>query len=316
MAITGDAFTVYLQNAYLPTAIQTVFWNTYFFSPKSPFTVVPPAQCPGGPNINQIYDYSVTTNAEVYVRGAPGPDPDTLNSVRAYFTKDTFQASAKVYRDAMAQAAGQNGTVLEIAMQQKAIDASLKNLMDKISATFLTDLAAQVDSSTALGDGSLSRTTYSLASYEADAGGALALADIEDAIEGLQNVTYGVPDVPTPEMLVMLMARNQGTNLSRLTGGASNYVINIDAQSMASADAGRILRQKSYEGVDISYVPDMTNTEIYIVRKDAAKIFLHDPFKADPKDVFEYANAWLATAGANLVITNVRCAAKITGITA
>ncbi|MHC4179380.1 MAG: hypothetical protein ACYSWU_17850, partial [Planctomycetota bacterium] len=252
----------------------------------------------------------------VYVRGAPMPDPDTLNSVRAYFTKDHFQASAKVYGDVQAQAAGTDGTQIAINMQQKAIDACLKNLVDLMSTTFLTDLAAQVDETTALGDGSLTRSTYSLASYEAAAGGALVLTDLEDMVEALQNVTYGVPGPARNEDLVFLCARNQLTNLSRLVGGSTNYSMQWDAQNMASADAGRMFRTQRFEGIDILVVPDMTNTEWYCVRKDSLKIFLHDPIKVVPKDVAEYADAWLATAGANLVVDNVRQAGKITGATA
>jgi hypothetical protein len=315
MAITGDAFTTYLNSAYLPKAMQTVFWNSWWANPDSPFEIV--TGQPGGPDINELYDYGVSTNAEVYVRGAPMPDPDTLNSIRAYFTKDHFQASAKVYGDVQAQAAGAGGLNVPISMQTKAIDTCLKNLVDLMSTTFITDLGAQVDSTTALGDGSLTRATYSLASYESAVGGALALSDIEDMIEALQDTTYGVPSPAKAEDLILLMPRNQFTNLARLQGGATNFSARWDMGNPgAKIDAGRMFRQESFEGVDILVVHDLTTTEIYCVRKDSLKIYLHDPIKVIPKDVAEYADAWLATGGANLVVDNVRQAGKLTGVTA
>ncbi len=315
MAITGDAFTTYLNEAYLPKAMQTVCWNSWWANPDSPFEVVTGG--PGGPSINELYDYSVSSNAEVYVRGAPMPDPDTLNSVRAYFTKDHFQATGKVYGDVQAQAAGANGLNVPINMQTKAIDAVLKNLVDLMSTTFITDLGAQVDSSTALGDSSLTRSTYSLQSYESAVSGVLTLSALEDMIEALQDTTYGVPSPAKAEDLVLLMPRNQFTNLARLQGGATNFSARWDmADKGAKVDAGRMFRQESFEGVDIHVVHDLTTTEIYCVRKDALKIYLHDPITVVPKDVAEYADAWLATAGANLVVDNVRQAGKLTGVTA
>ena len=316
MALTGDTFTTYLRSNYIPEAIQTVFWNSWWMQPNSPFTVVPPEACPSGPDVNQIYDYATTTNAEVYVRGAPMPDPDTLSSVRAYFTKDFFQVAAKVYGDVQAMASGSGGLNVAIDMQTKAIDNALKNLVDLMATTYLTDLGAQVDSATALGDGSLTRSTYSLQSDETAVSAALALSHLEDKIEELQNTTYGVPSVPRNEELCILMPRNQLTNLARLTGGATNFSMNWDAQSAAPADAGRVFRTQRFENIDLYVVPDMTTTEIYLLRKDACKIFLHAPVTVVPKDVSEWADAWLATAGANLVVTNVRCAGKLTGVTA
>jgi hypothetical protein len=60
----------------------------------------------------------------------------------------------------------------------------------------------------------------------------------------------------------------------------------------------------------------MTTTEMYLVKRSATKIYLHEEIKATPKDVDEWAEAWLFTGGANLVVEDPRCCAKITGITA
>lgn len=316
MAITGDAFTTYLKSNYIPGAIQTIFWNNIFLAPESPFEVVPAAMCPAGPEINQLIDYATTTNAEAYVRGAPMPDPDSLSSVRVYSNKDFYQVSAKVYRDAVSQAKGQGGTHVAINMHEKAIDNAVRNLIDKVSATWLTDLAAQVDSTTALGDGSASRATYSLASLETAVSGVLTAAALEDTIESLQGTTYGVPTVPREEDLVWLVPRNQKTNISRLNGGSTNYNAFWSSQSPEPIDGSRLHRTKRYADVDVLVVPDMTTTEIYCVRKDSLKIYMHEDVSVVPKDVAEWADAYLGTCGSNLWVSNVRCAAKLTGVTA
>ena len=318
MALTGDQYaSVYLREEYIPAAQTTIFWNTAFLAPDSPFEIVQPNACPAGPSINQVYEYSTSTNSEAYVKGAQAPDPDTTSDVRAYFTKDFWHGSGKVYGSEVAQTVGAGGGLnVAINMAERSIDRSLKNMLDTASATFLTDLAAQVDSTTALGDGSLSRSTYSLASLETAHSAVLTAAVLEDTIENLQNTTYGVPDVPNEADLVWLMPRNQKTNTSRLNGGDTNYSMQWSAQSPEAIDGSRMHRTRSYGDVDIWVCPDMTTTEIYCVRKDACKIYMHAPVETEPKDVAEWAEFWYSHCGLNLVITNVRCAAKLTGVTA
>ena len=316
MALTGLQYTEYLNNAYIPRVHAMTFWNNWWLN-QPYFEVVQPGSCPGGPDINHLLDYSETTNAEAYVRGAPIPDPDSTSSIRAYHTKDYFQGSAKVYGDQKSQTQGSDALNVAISPDQKAINTSVKNMVDLMSTTFLTDLAAQVDSTTAFSDASLSRSTYACASYEVGSVGALALSDLEDMLEALQNTSYGVVPV---EDLVFLMARNQLTNLSRLTTGVSydstfmNF--NTSTQDMGPADAGRVFRTRSFEGVPIMVVPDMTNTEMYLLRRSTTKIYLHTGIETVFKDPAEWADQWLTTAGANLVVEDPLRCGKLTGITA
>ncbi len=318
MALTGDQYaSVYLREEYLPAATTTIFWNMAFFGPDSPFEVVQPGACPAGPSINQVYEYSTSTNSGVYTKGDPAPDPDTTSDVRAYFTKDFWHGSGKIYGSEVAQTIGTGGGLnVQINMAERSIDRSLKNMLDSASATFITDLQAQVDSATALGDGSLTRATYSLESLETAHSAVLTSAILEDQIEQLQDVTYGVPDVPREEDLVWMVPRNQKTNISRLNGGSTNYNAFWSSQSPEAIDGGRLHRTRKYCDVDIMVVPDLTTTEIYCVRKDALKIYMHAPIETEPKDVTEWAEFWYSHCGLNLVVSNVRCASKLTGVTA
>lgn len=315
MALTGDTYSVYLTESYIPTVTQTVFWNSWYMSQPF-FEIVQPGACPSGTAIRGVLDYAVTTNAEVYVQGAPMPDPDTLSTVEYYHTKDYFQVAAKVYGDTISQLGGKDSPIAQIAPREKAISTSIKNAVDLAATTLLTDLGSQVDSTTTYSDSALNRTTYSIASYEAGAGGALAIADLDDALEALQDNTYGVPDYPQPDNLVWLMARNQKTNLATLTLGTTSYVYGVSQETSTTADAGKMRKLDSYDSIPILVVPDMTNTEMYLVRRDATKLFMHEGMTTVVKDPAEWAEQWLTTFGINLVITNPRCCAKITGITA
>lgn len=172
MALTGTQFTTYLNEAYIPRVHSMVFFNSWWMSQPF-FSVVQPQECPGGPTINHLLDYSETINAEAYARGAPMPDPDATTSIRAYHNKDYFQGAAKVYGDQISQTRGFDAWNVAQTPDGKAIQKSVTNLVDLMATTFLTDLAAQVDSTTAFSDASLSRSTYACASYEAAAGGAL-----------------------------------------------------------------------------------------------------------------------------------------------
>ena len=314
MAISGNLYTNYLATTYVPKVTSEIFWNQWWT--KQPFfEVVQPGDarnCPGGSTINVLLDYSVSTNAEAYVQGAPMPTAHTLSDIRAYFTKDYYQEGGKVYGDTMSQLGGGGGNV-PVDPQQKAIQTSILNAIELASTTMLTDLAAQVDSSTAYSDASLNRTTYSLASSETTTVGTLARSDLIDAIERAQNTSYGY--VPLDD-LCFLVPPNQHTNIANLSAGAQYAEFVVDAQNMGPMDAGVKFRCQTFETVPILQVPDMTTTEIYLLRRSTTKFHLHEGIKTVPKDVSEWALYWLTTLGVNLVVADPVRSQKLTGVTA
>lgn len=315
MAISGNLYSSYLNTTYIPKETSTIFWNQWWVNQPFFEIVQPgnPLNCPGGSTINIVLDYAVSTNAEVYVQGAPMPVAHTLSDVRAYMNKDYYQEGGKVHGDTMSQLGSGMGNV-PVDPAQKAIQTSILNAMDLASTTMLTDLASFVDATTAYSDASLARATYSIAAYEANAGGALAKSDLTDMVEAVQNTTYGF--VPLDD-LVWLMPPNQHTNLASLAGAQyEEYNMNVDAHNMGPVDTGVKFRLMTHEGIPIIQVPDMTTTEIYLVRRSATKFHLHEGIKTVPKDVAEWADYWLTTLGVNLVISDPKRCGKLTGITA
>jgi len=312
MALTGNLFTSYLREVYLPQAVKTLFQNDIWF--HQPFIeIVPSSACPAGPNINIILDYAVSTSAEAYAQGAPQPAAHTLSDVRAYFTKDYFQETAKVHGDTLAMLKNGGSNVAQDAIQ-KSIDQGIMNLKAVMTSTFLTDLGNQVDSTTAYSDAALSRATYSIASYEAGSISTLARADIVDMIEALQSGSYG-PIVPLDDML-LLMPPNQQGNLANLQAAVAYAEFTTSTQNMGPMDSGVKFRTKTFESVPILEVPGMTTTEIYLVRKSQTKIYFHEDITVTPKDAPEWAENYLITCGANLVVSDPRGCGKLTGVTA
>lgn len=302
----SNLFTNYLKESYVPAAVQNIVQNSFWFQQPF-FEVVQPGACPSGPHINSVIEYGVSSSAEVYVQGAPMPTPGTLSDVRAYFTKDFFQDSAKVYGDT--QSMLRNGGVVDIDPVKRSIDQSIQNVVTIMQSTFLTDLAAQVDSTTNYSDSGLVRATYNLASYEEGSIGDLAKDDLTAMIEAMIDLNVSEQD------MVFLLPSNQHTHLANLLGTAYNE-ISVDGSSMAAADLGTKFRCMTFNGIPILQVPGMTNTESYLVRASKTKIFLHEPITVVPKESAEWADQWLTTGGANLVCLDPRRAAKITGLTA
>jgi hypothetical protein len=312
MAINGNLFTNYLREVYLPQAISTIFFNDAWFSQPF-FEIVPSASCPAGPHINTVIDYAVDSNAEVYVQGAPMPSASTLSDVRAYFTKDFYQETAKVYGDTLAMSKN-GGLNVQEDLIKKSLDTAIKNLKVAMTTTFTTDLAAQVDSSTAYSDASLNRTTYSIASYEYAVSGALTRAWLTDVIEFLQTGSYGMPvDISD---LCFVVPPNQHTNIANLQAAAQYAEFSVDAQNMGPMDTGVKFRTMTYESVPILQIPGLTTTEVYLLKRSATKIYMHEDITAQPKDIAEWADNWLVTGGANLVVSDPRACVKLTGVTA
>ena len=117
MAISGNLYSSYLANTYIPKVTSTIFWNQWWVNQPFFEIVQPgnPLNCPGGAEINVILDYAVSTNVEAYVQGAPMPVAHTLSDVRAYHNKDYFQEGAyRVFHTRMVRPGVVNGNHTEM----------------------------------------------------------------------------------------------------------------------------------------------------------------------------------------------------------
>jgi hypothetical protein len=319
MTLAGDTFSTYLNTVYTPMAEQTIFWNNRLLD-GSVFEVIPPASCPGGDYINVLIDYLATTYAAAYTVGDPMPTPDTLSSVRAYFNKDFYQVSAKTYNYYKWLQSGRDGTHSGLGDQdEKAIMTAALNLRDLMTTTMLSDLESQIDSSSAFSDASLSRSTYASLVSQETAGGASTptLAQLEDLIEGMQNVTYGPVAI---EDMAWIMARNQLTQVARL---GSNLAYNSTFATMTTSldsnapiDLDRAHRTETIGGIPVVVLPDFSTTDILLVNRKKIKVFNWAPLEIIPKDIAAAEQSWLLTMGASLVVLDPRQQSKIDNLSA
>lgn len=315
MTLSGETFTSYLRTNVLPVAEETIFFNNVMLD-GSIFEVVPPASCPGGDSIDWIIDEEVSTHAAAYTVGDAMPVADTTTTVVPYVTKDMFQATAKTYDIYRAYQAN-GGAYSPLGDQDtKAIQMAAKSLRDLCVTTMITDLIAMVDSASAFGDGSLSRTTYThLASYEVGSISTLAKADLDTAIENMLNTTYGPCDLND---LVWLFPPNQLWNFADVAGIPAAY---MEWSTSTNPQGGGIdleatHRMKTYGGIPIVSVPDMTNTNILLLNRKKVKVFNWMALEITPKDVAAAEQAWLLKFGANVVVLDPRTQAKLDGISA
>lgn len=315
MAYQGEGYEAYLKEVWVPMAQQMVYRNGYFLGSESPFEIIPPEKCVSGENINMGLDYAISSNAGLYTVGDAMVTPAQTSTVKAYFDKDFFQETVKTYKMLKhMHHSGQGGSNLDMSTDDKAMKAGVANLIDAAMAQMLADIVAWISATTAFSDAALDRTVYtSLVSYEATTVGALALADMEDALEALEDVTYG----PVKrEDLAWLMPRNQLTNLSRLTAGVSNMGLNASSDGMNKIDGDRSGRTKTFGDVPIFVVPDMSTATILLVNRKMIKVYNWAPLEIEPKSLEELAQAWALSIGVCIGVEDPRQQGKLSGVDA
>ena len=315
--------TTFSHNAYLKQVESVIYWNNWLLGEQGEFEIVPANACPGGTVITIPIEYATTFNGGTYAYSDPAPTSDDVSEVAGYFTKDGYQAGARVYKmQIQQQEVNYNGKETLEGKREQANRIAGANLRDYITTTAVTDLIAQIDSAGTWSDASLTRSTYSLASYEDTAGGVITLRRMEDAIEALTNTTYG----PVPEGdLVWCCPRNQLTRIAEQSTGNMGtelqqalYTFSASSESSGNIDGGRTYRVKSMGGIRLIVVPDMSTTDILLLDRNVVKVFMWQDVAMEDKTAGVMANQEyrLYTAGVNFIAVNPKRCAKISGLTA
>lgn len=312
MALAATRYDQLVRNVWAPQLESVVFHNDALLGGN----LFPVVDSPGGTTISHGYKYSISTNAGTFGADDPMVEPFTSSEIRAYFNKDFFQESIRVLRQDVANAE-RGGLEVGMSIVKDATETGVKNLLDIATTTMIADLEAQIDSSTAYSDASLSRTTYAaLKSYEEATSTGLTLAHVEDLVEALMtHVTYG-QQVRNISDLLWLVPRNQLTNWSRLMTGGSNFEFTASSQNMAPIDAGRVFRTQRFEGIDIVPIPDMTSTVLLCVHKPDIKIYRNQPLVVESKEEKAFSWLWHLVCGYNIVCKCPGNSAKLSAKTA
>jgi hypothetical protein len=128
------------------------------------------------------------------------------------------------------------------------------------------------------------------------------------------GVTYGPVNLAD---MVWLMPVNQLFNLADVAGGGLQYNEYSTPTAMGGTlDVESTHRMKSYGGVPIVIVPDMTNTEILLLNRTKIKVYNWMALEITPKDIAAAEQSWLLKFGANVVCTDPRQQGKLPLITA
>ena len=305
------------KQSYLAEVQSVIYQDNWLFEEaKSVFKFNGPEQCPAGSDIPFFIDYATTSNAGTYTYDQPMVESGDKSTVKAWFEKTAYQDACRVYNMQQAQQAGYGGA-LEVNRDkvQDALNNTAKNLRDLMTTTAITALIAQIDSAGNFSDAALSRATYNLDSAETAVGGALTLDAIDVMLTELQSPAH--MSVSKKDM-ILLMNGSVHADLAKLAPGAStSSVLIANADGAGNIDMGLAPRIQTYSSIPIMVVPDMPDTDLLCVDKNAIEIFnWRDTAIVDKSaGVMADQNLWGLFAGVDIVCKNPKRCGKLSGLT-
>lgn len=277
--------------------------------PKGLFPVLPSR---GGKNWNWPVLYDIE-DAETYSegQGAPAPGSTTPLMASLAYSNGYVQRSIEISGHAI-DAARDEGEIVD--MFSTEIAGAAERIVDLINVNALgtgtASLGLGIDSAgTYAGLDRSTRTRWG--SYEAAVSAALSRSALDDAVEALCDNDRGA----RIEDLLILCPVNQLTNHGALAGVASTTaMIPINAPGGGKLDLG--FTGHSHQGIPMVGIPDMTNTEIFIVHRPSIYWVLHRPLRIEAKPSEGDSMKWLLTCSIIPVVHRPHLCGKLTGVTA
>jgi hypothetical protein len=322
--MSGFNATTFQRDAWLQEAQSTLVNNTWFADGAGLLVQHDEAECQSGPNLTFPIIYTQTDNTEVMPGyDAPMPASGSEGGSYFYFTKTPYHGTAQTYRMLQQFEKGFGNAVPGSSMtsDDTAKGLVLDQLRARISSAYVSELEAQIDEANTFGDGSLTRATYDLVSYEDDDGGYLTLRKMELLIDALCSSTFGDMTDPATQ-LDICMHRTQARIFSRAgaanvgaTFDEANFQMITSAQDGSPIDAGRLSRTKTFEGVNIRIVP-ITNTVVLGLRRGTNHIYNWWALNVEDKSsgIMAAQKAWYFIIGGNVVCLKPKWNGKISGL--
>ena len=313
MAAGYDDTTI-RHNAWI-NKLENVVQDYTIFANKNLFPVSGPGVTPGGNVISWGIRYDATNNGGLMSTYADAaPSSDEYADVKAYQTKDYYQHLAQTYDILKNQMeTNVNGQEITHSTDEAAFTNSAKLMAADIATTIASDLKTMIDSSGNFSDAAISRSTYNLASSEQATVGTLALSDIDSSIQDLETKEYGRAN---PETDLFIMASNVNKRrIANLSTKVQYGEFNSSSDSTQSIDGGRNHRVKAYDGIPIYVENSLGNADILIIRRGAVSIFDHWAPATKDLNVDAWQKKMLMGQGSNIIVTNPRFCAKLSGIT-
>lgn len=172
-------------------------------------------------------------------------------------------------------------------------------------AALISSAEASVDSTGSYGG--LLRSTYNMASYEAAAGGALALSDMRTAYTTLISAPI---EADLSSMKIFGEAAVLGEYGDVAVGTTSRPVQTVSSDS--AIDAGTLRYNNFYEGIPMKQVFGMTAGTLLWMPKNSTKIIMRRAPQTRDVNLNQDADGFAITSAYIFVNTNPRVCAKIT----
>jgi len=314
MPATTSNVSVAIDTVYEPGFVDEVYRYGFLGLNVNGSPVFPMRPTNGGTTVNWKVHSSGQT-AEVFVEGQVAPEATNQTYVNASISPTYFRVITE-WTGHLKDALQGSGAFFDAIASE--IDMARADLIDLINTTLMgasyTGIQVCVDSTTTYAGITRGSATY-WESYEANASGALELADLEDATEALMGTQYdGRPGV-------ILAAPNQLTNYYRLAGvvGEQNAAYRVNMVGGGTAlDLGIPMNTIGFQNVPMVPVPGLTNTIMLLLdtRPGMWELRVHRPFQTDFQGRSGDADVYAHTSAMGLACYRPRRQGKITGITA
>ena len=261
----------------------------------------------GGDRIVEKFKMSWTSNAAEYDKTDVNPAISSNVIQKPYWNKKFYHGSAGVHNIDVSNA--KNGG-LEFDFVSDSLASEVAAMMDVVYSAFLTQLAADVDLTTAYGDGSLSRTTYP------------TLASEEDATVTTITVPLMREMIRQTRLLKLcgklngytcLMEEGVFNKFKPLAAALHTFAIN-DSKAGEKLDMGH-QTLANFEGLDINDpadFPSMTAGDVYMLRREDVKIKIHRPLEIEAVPSGRDAVEFVCRIGINFHVINPGFQGKMT----
>lgn len=251
----------------------------------------------GGDRITSKYRVGYTSNAAAYTKSSVDVASATQTLVKPYWNKLFYQGKASVPNIDILNDAPSSDSMDKVG---DAVAKETAAIMDVIQAAFLSQIVADVDSSSvAYSDKSLSRATYAtLVSYEENTNATISLAYMRGMINSLANKGVDLADY------VCMMERVVYNTFRPLAAALNTWqapVVVGKGVEMGYGETG------NFEGLAIAPSSDFTNMttgDVIMVRRQDVQIVEHAPLRIIPKDEGRDTQAFGLYYGANIYVDN------------
>jgi hypothetical protein len=294
-------YSNYIQDVVEPLIVDTVF-NRGMEELYGLFVKGTPK---GGDKITQKVRTAWTSNVDNYTT-SDSTNPASSSQTLVTATWDKLYTHATVEIENIEINEARNGGA-DLDLVKDAILQETKALMNKIFVNCMTQIKADVDSTSAYSDAALDRSTYpTLASYEEDTDTPITV----DLWRGMVNGTTLLKNTGPLAGYVALVEQAVYNKFRPLAAALNSWNIN-DASAGASAVMG-YQELGNFEGANVVSPVGMTTGDVLLLRRQDVVILEHRPLEVEQVASGKDSVKFVLRAGVNAYVNNPGFQGKMT----